>query len=179
MRPLLALAHAIDRLNNGFGVFAAWMVLAATLVSAVNATVRYAVDMSSNAWLELQWYMFAAVVMLGAPVVLRLNEHVRVDVIYGKLAPRARAWVDLLGMILFLMPGAVLVAWMAWPWFVDAYVNNEMSGNAGGLIRWPAKLAMPLGFGLLALQGVSEIIKRVGYLTGRYEMNVQYEKPLQ
>lgn len=179
MRSLLALAHAIDRLNNGFGILAAWMVLVATLVSAVNASVRYAVDVSSNAWLELQWYLFAGVVMLGAPVVLRVNEHVRVDVIYGRLAPRTRAWVDLLGLIFFLMPGAVLVGQMAWPWFVDAFVNDEMSGNAGGLARWPAKLALPLGFALLALQGVSEIIKRVGYLAGRYEMNVQYEKPLQ
>ena len=179
MRPLLAFAHAIDRLNNVFGMLAAWMVLAATLVSALNASVRYAIDLSSNAWLELQWYLFAGVVMLGAPLVLRVNEHVRVDVVYGRLAPRTKAWVDLLGLILFLLPGAVLIGQMAWPWFVDAYVNNEMSGNAGGLARWPAKLVLPLGFALLVLQGVSEIIKRVGYLTGRYEMNVQYEKPLQ
>lgn len=179
MKPFLAIAHAIDKLNDKVGLVAIWLVLLSTLVSALNATVRYAVDVSSNAWLELQWYMFAGIVMLGAAVVLRHNEHVRVDVIYGKLPVRVKAWIDLLGMIFFLLPGAILVGEMAWPWFVDSFVTGEMSSNAGGLIRWPAKLAMPVGFGLLALQGISEIIKRIGYLTGQYEMNVQYEKPLQ
>lgn len=179
MKPLLAVAHAIDKVNEKAGLIALWMVLLATVVSAANASVRYAVNMSSNAWLELQWHMFAALVMLGAPVVLRYNEHVRVDVIYGKLAARTRAWIDLFGMIFFLLPGAMLIARMAWPWFVESWVSNEMSNNAGGLALWPAKLIMALGFGLLVLQGFSEIIKRIGYLTGRYEMNVQYEKPLQ
>lgn len=179
MKPALKFAHAIDRLNDGFGYIAAWLILIATLISAGNATFRYLFDNSSNAWLEVQWYMFAFVVMLGAPQVLRLNEHVRVDVIYGKLAPRRKAWVDLLGTIFFLLPGTILIGEMAWPWLVDSFVNNEMSSNAGGLVRWPAKVAMPLGFGLLALQGLSEIIKRVYYLRGEYEMNVQYEKPLQ
>lgn len=179
MKPLLGFAHAIDRLNSGFGLIATWLVLAATLVSAINATTRYAVDMSSNAWLELQWYMFAGIVMLGAPVVLRVNEHVRVDVIYGKLPNRTRAWIDLLGMIFFLLPGAILIGQMAWPWFVDSWINNELSSNAGGLARWPAKLAMPLGFALLVLQGIAEIIKRVAYLAGVYQMDTHYERPLQ
>ena len=179
MKLLLAVAHAIDTLNEKAGVVALWMVLLATLVSAVNASVRYAVNMSSNAWLELQWHMFAAIVMLGAPVVLRANEHVRVDVVYGKLAARTRAWVDLLGMLFFLLPGAILLARMAWPWFVESWASNEMSNNAGGLALWPAKLIMAAGFGLLALQGVSEVIKRAGYLAGRYPMDLQYEKPLQ
>lgn len=179
MKPLLGFAHAIDRLNGAFGLVATWLVLAATLVSATNATMRYAVDISSNAWLELQWYMFAGIVMLGAPVVLRVNEHVRVDVVYAKLPNRTRAWIDLLGMIFFLLPGAVLIGEMAWPWFVDSWTNNEMSSNAGGLARWPAKLAMPLGFALLVLQGVAEIIKRVAYLAGVYQMDTHYERPLQ
>lgn len=179
MNAALKFAHAIDRLNDRFGAIAAWMVLLATLVSAGNAGIRYLLDNSSNAWLELQWYMFAFIVMLGAPKVLRLNEHVRVDVIYGKLSPRSKAKVDLFGMIFFLLPGAILVGEMAWPWLVDAYVTGEMSSNAGGLVRWPAKLALPLGFGLLALQGAAEIIKRIAYLRGVYEMDVQYEKPLQ
>lgn len=179
MKVLLSLAHAIDRVNDRFGAVATWCVLLATLVSALNATVRYAVDQSSNAWLELQWYLFAFVVMLGAPVVLRHNEHVRVDVIYGRLSSRAQAWVDLIGMFLFLLPGTVLIGTMAWPWFTDALATGEMSSNAGGLLRWPARLAMPLGFGLLALQGLAEIVKRVAYLRGDYAMDVHYTKPLQ
>jgi TRAP-type mannitol/chloroaromatic compound transport system permease small subunit len=179
VRPLLAIARAIDRMNAAFGTLAAAAVFVACMVSAGNATVRYVASSSSNAWLEIQWYLFGACVMLGAADVLRLNEHVRVDVVYGRLTGRAKAWVDLLGMLTFLLPMTAVIGAMAWPWFVDAYATNEMSGNAGGLVRWPVKLLLPLGFGLLALQGVSEAIKRVGFLAGVHRMDTHYERPQQ
>lgn len=179
MKSLLPLAHAIDKLNDWLGKLAVWAVFVSCMVSAGNASIRYLFDKSSNAWLELQWYLFAVTVMLGTAMVLRLNEHVRVDVLYGRANGIRRAKIDLFGMIFFLMPATLLMTWMSWPWFVDAYIHNEMSSNAGGLIRWPIKLLMPLGFGLLSLQGLSEIIKRVCFLQGTYEMNLQYERPLQ
>jgi TRAP-type mannitol/chloroaromatic compound transport system permease small subunit len=179
MQGLLRIASAIDWLNKKFGVIATWTVLISCLVSALNAIIRYVANDSSNAWLELQWYLFAFTVMFGAAHVLNTNEHVRVDIIYGKLSPRTRALIDLGGMILFLMPAVALIFWMSWPWFYDALKTGEMSSNAGGLVRWPAKLAIPLGFLMLALQGISEIIKRVGYLSGRHQMDTQYERPLQ
>jgi TRAP-type mannitol/chloroaromatic compound transport system permease small subunit len=179
MRSLLRFAEGIDWLNEKFGVIATWTVLLSCVVSALNATVRYMFDKSSNSWLELQWYLFAFTVMLGTAFVLKVNEHVRVDIIYGKLGARARAIIDLLGMIFFMMPAALLITKMSWPWFWDALVHGEMSSNAGGLIRWPAKLAIPLGFTMLSVQGVSEIIKRIGYLTGQYHMDTHYERPLQ
>jgi len=179
MKGLLGFAHAIDWFNQQIARFAVWAMFISCMVSAGNATVRYLVSMSSNGWLEVQWYLFAACVLLGAPFVLKMNEHVRVDVLYSRLTSRGQARIDLFGLIFFLMPGALLLAWMSWPWFVDSYVTHEMSSNAGGLIRWPVKLALPIGFGLLALQGISEIIKRTAYLKGDYAMDLQYERPLQ
>ena len=179
MNPLLRLSGLIDALNQQLAKLANWLVLLACLVSAGNAMIRYALDTSSNAWLEVQWYMFAGMVMLGAPYTLKLNEHVRVDVIYGHLQPRTRAWIDLLGLIFFLMPAALLIMEMSWPYFVESLRGHEVSPNAGGLIRWPVKLIIPVGMGLLALQGVSEIIKRIGYLLGVYNMDTQYERPAQ
>lgn len=179
MGPLLAITRVIDRFNAGFGALAAAAVFIACLVSAGNATVRYLVSLSSNAWLEIQWYLFAACVMLGSSDVLRLNEHVRVDVLYGRLSGRGKAWVDLFGFVFFLLPVTALIAVMAWPWFVEAWTRGEHSGNAGGLIRWPVKLLLPLGFGLLVLQGLSETIKRVAYLRGLLAMDIHYERPLQ
>ena len=179
MRYLLAAAHAIDRVNEGCGRIAAWLVLIACLISAGNAIFRYALDLSSNAWLELQWYMFTAMVLIGAPFVLKVNEHVRVDIFYGRAQPRRRAWIDLLGLIFFLLPVIVAIMVMSWPFFVESYSHGEMSGNAGGLVRWPVKLVVPIGFGLLALQGIAEIIKRIAYLRGLIAMDAQYEKPLQ
>ncbi|HMN81450.1 MAG TPA: TRAP transporter small permease subunit, partial [Burkholderiaceae bacterium] len=143
------------------------------------AFTRYLFDLSSNGWLELQWYMFTGMVLLGASVTLRVNEHVRVDVFYGGRSPRAKAWIDLLGLIFFLMPTMLVLAWLSWPLFVDAWIRNEVSSNAGGLIRWPVKLLMPVGFLLVALQGLAEIIKRIGFLRGVYAMDTHYEKPLQ
>lgn len=179
MDGLLRIARGIDWLNEKVGRLAVWAVLISCMVSAVNASLRYLISSSSNAWLELQWYLFGVMVLLGAPFVLKVNEHVRVDVIYSRLEPRRQAMIDLFGMVFFLMPAAVLLAWMSWPWFVDSFVHNEMSSNAGGLVRWPVKLLMPVGFFLLMLQGVSEIIKRVGYLRGVYTMDTHYERPLQ
>lgn len=179
MSSLIALAHRIDTLNTWLGRVAVWAAFISCMISAGNATIRYLFDRSSNAWLEAQWYLFAVTVMLGASMVLRVNEHVRVDVLYSRYSSRLKAWVDLLGVIFFLMPAALLIMYMAWPWFLESFQHDEMSSNAGGLVRWPMKMLLPLGFGLLALQGVSEIIKRIGYLRGVYEMDTHYERPLQ
>ncbi len=179
MSSLIALAHRIDALNTWLGRLAVWAAFISCMISAGNATIRYLFDRSSNAWLEAQWYLFAVTVMLGASLVLRVNEHVRVDVLYSRYSSRLKAWVDLLGVIFFLMPAALLIAYMAWPWFLESFQHDEMSSNAGGLVRWPMKMLLPLGFGLLALQGISEIIKRIGYLRGVYEMDTHYERPLQ
>ncbi len=179
MKPYLALAHGIDRVNEWLGRFAVWAVFISCMVSAVNATMRYLLDYSSNAWLEVQWYLFAVTVMLGAAWVLKLNEHVRVDVVYGGRTGPTKAKIDLFGLLVFLMPAALLMVWMSWPWFLEAWHSGEISGNAGGLIRWPVKLLIPFGFLMLSLQGIAEIIKRIAFLRGQYDMDTQYERPLQ
>jgi TRAP-type mannitol/chloroaromatic compound transport system permease small subunit len=179
MKGLLKFAHGIDKLNETTGRLAVWAIFISCMVSAGNATIRYLVNMSSNAWLEVQWYLFAFTVMFGASIVLKVNEHVRVDVLYGRWSSLNKARIDLFGMIFFLMPATLLIAYMAWPWFAESWRQGEMSSNAGGLVRWPMKLMIPVGFALLSLQGLSEIIKRVAYLRGEYEMEIQYERPLQ
>ncbi len=179
MSALLKLALGMDWISSKLSKIATWTVLAAALISAGNAFVRYGLDLSSNAWLEIQWYLFAATVMLGAPFVLYVNEHVRVDIIYGKLRGNRQVYVDIVGLLVFLLPAMALIAYLSWPLFTRAFFSGEMSGNAGGLIRWPALLLLPVGFSLMFLQGVSEIIKRVAYLRGIYEMNTHYEKPVQ
>ena len=179
MSILLKLALGVDWINARLSRFAAWAVLAAALISAGNAFIRYGLDISSNAWLEIQWYLFAATVMLAAPVVLKYNEHVRVDIIYGKLKGNRPVYVDLFGLVFFLLPVMALLTWLTWPFFMNMYQTGEMSGNIGGLIRWPAGLLMPLGFAMMFMQGISEIIKRVAYLGGKFEMDTHYEKPLQ
>jgi len=176
---LLKLALAYDWLTTRLGKIAAWTVLLAALISAGNAFVRYGLDISSNGWLEIQWYLFAGTVMLGAPVVLKLNEHVRVDIIYGKLKGNGPVYVDIFGLALFLLPVMGLMAYLSWPLFMGMLRSGEVSGNAGGLIRWPAMLLLPLGFGLMFVQGISEIIKRICYLQGKFEMDTHYEKPVQ
>jgi TRAP-type mannitol/chloroaromatic compound transport system permease small subunit len=158
---------------------AKWAVLLSCLISATNAVVRYLADYSSNAFLEIQWYFFAACVMLGASQVLRLNEHVRVDVLYGQYSGRVQAWIDLLGLLFFLVPVMVLMIYFAWPLFVSMYQTGEMSSNSGGLIRWPAMLLLPVGFTLVLLQGISEAIKRAAWLGGQYQGEFHYERPLQ
>ena len=179
MDTLLKICRYVDALNQRLGKVAAGLVLLACLVSAANAAVRYAFDTSSNAWLEIQWYMFGAMFLLGAAYTLYRNEHVRVDILYGRLSTRAQLWIDILGGALFLLPTCVIIAWLAWPLFWDSFLIREQSSNAGGLARWPIKFFLPFGFTLLALQGVSEIIKRIGALTGHYVLTHQYEKPLQ
>ncbi|HYF58792.1 MAG TPA: TRAP transporter small permease subunit [Burkholderiaceae bacterium] len=179
MKSLLGLAHAIDAINARIARVAIWAVLVAVLVSAGNAAVRYLLSDSSNAWLELQWYLFAATVMLGAPFVLKVNEHVRVDVVYSRLAPRRQAAIDLFGFLVFLLPAIVLLGWMSWPYVVESWRTGETSSNAGGLIRWPFKALVPLGCAMLAAQGVAEVVKRVAYLRGDYAMDTHYERPLQ
>ena len=175
MRGLLALglqfARGIDALNEAVGRSVKWLVLIATLVSAVNASLRYGFDLSSNAWLELQWYLFALIFLLGAGYTLKHNGHVRIDVIYGRLSLRTQAWIDLFGSLLFLLPVTGLMAWFSWSMFVEAWSIQEVSADSGGLLRWPIKLALPLGFGLLFLQGVSESIKRAGMLVGQLPFN--------
>ena len=179
MSALLKFALAIDWVSKRLGWAASIAVLLTALISAGNAFVRYLLDISSNGWLEIQWYLFAGIVMLGAPIVLALNEHVRVDLFYGRLKNRAPVYVDLFGLVFFLLPVMGLMAYLSWPLLVKMYVTHEMSSNAGGLIRWPAMLLLPVGFGLMFLQGLSEIIKRLAYLKGIHQMDTHYEKPVQ
>ncbi|MGH6768388.1 MAG: TRAP transporter small permease subunit [Xanthobacteraceae bacterium] len=179
MGALLKASRIIDAINDRFGTAATWLVLFACLISAGNAMSRHFLNMSSNAWLEAQWYMFAAMVLLGAPYTLKVNGHVRVDVLYSAFAPRTRIWIDLVGGILFLLPICLILIYFTWPWFVDSWRINETSSNAGGLIRWPVKLLLPVGFTLMALQGISEIIKRIAALLEHQRLQYDYETPLQ
>ena len=177
--PLLKFSAVVDWVNEKIGKICDWLILIACIVSGGNAMVRYAYDTSSNAWLEIQWYMFAIIVMFGASYTLKKNEHVRVDICYMMLSERKQIWVDILGAIFFLLPACILLSWLSWPFFIQSYNVLEQSSNAGGLLRWPMKLLLPMGFGLLSLQGLSEIIKRVAHLWFDYPMNLQYEAPLQ
>jgi TRAP-type mannitol/chloroaromatic compound transport system permease small subunit len=179
MNVLIQLTRRIDWISEKFGTLATWTVLFAAGISAGNAFIRYGLDYSSNSWIEIQWYLFSYMVMAGAPLVLKLNEHVRVDLIYGKLKGNGPVYVDLFGLIAFVVPVMSLLMVLSWSYFYNTLVSGEMSENAGGLIRWPVLLAMPLGFALVLLQGLSEIIKRVAYLQGKYTMDTHYEKPLQ
>ena len=166
MKPLLAISRAIDALNEHVGRLTYWLILAAVLISAGNAVVRYSLNMSSNAWLEIQWYLFSFVFLFCAGYTLLHNQHVRIDVISGQLSGRARAWIDIFGTVFFLMPMAIAIMWLSWPVFLDAYRSGEVSTNAGGLTVWPGRLMLPIGFFLLILQGVSELIKRIAFLRG-------------
>ena len=163
---MLVLARLIDALTERIGRAAIWLVLAATLISAGNALARYLIGESSNAWLEIQWYLFGAMFLLAAGYTLKHNGHVRIDIFYNRLGSRGQAWIDLAGGLLFLLPMALLLAWLSWPMFYEAWQMQEHSPDAGGLLRWPVKLLLPLGFALLALQGVAEAIKRIGVLSG-------------
>ena len=163
---MLALSRAIDKLNERVGLTVSWLVLAAVLISAANAVVRKAFNVSSNSFLEIQWYLFSVVFLFCAGYTLLRNQHVRIDVIAGRLSPRAQAWIDILGTLLFLLPMSLTIMWLSWPVFVMAYQRHEVSTNAGGLLIWPARLIVPIGFFLLVIQGVSELIKRVAFLKG-------------
>ena len=166
MKLLLGLSRAIDALNEHVGRLTYWLILAAVLISAGNAVVRYSLNMSSNAWLEIQWYLFSFVFLFCAGYTLLHNQHVRIDVISGQLSGRARAWIDIFGTVFFLMPMAIAIMWLSWPVFLDAYRSGEVSTNAGGLTVWPGRLMLPVGFFLLILQGISELIKRIAFLRG-------------
>jgi TRAP-type mannitol/chloroaromatic compound transport system permease small subunit len=202
IHTLLMLSRGIDAFNYRMGVIANYLVLFAALLSAANAGFRYAINgliqlsrdfhflggiqtlvswygNNSNAFLEGQWYMFAGMVLFGAAWTLKVNEHVRVDLVYGWVSDRTRLWIDLLGCLFFLMPMCVVLTYVTWPWFVDAWYSGEVSTNAGGLPRWPVKLILPVGFALVALQGVSEIIKCIAAMTIGYRREHAYEKPLQ
>ncbi|MBV9260422.1 MAG: TRAP transporter small permease subunit [Pseudolabrys sp.] len=179
MKFLLSLSAAIDRLNEKIGYICNFLVLLACLVSAGNAMVRYAFDYSSNAWLEAQWYMFAIMVMFGASYTFRRNEHVRVEIFYVMLSERKQLWLDLIGTLVFLIPVVLILAYLSWPLFYLSYLTYEDSGNAGGLLRWPIKIVLPAGFVLLALQGVSEVIKRAAALEGLTTIDAKYERPTQ
>lgn len=202
MNALLSLARRIDSLNDRFGKVAAWAVLLSCFISAANAIVRYGLDYSSNAFLEIQWYLFATCVMLGAAQVLRLNEHVRVDLVYSRLTGHNKVFVDLFGLIVFLLPVMSYLAWLSWGLFMvklttgmspgdsinslgfvgyttKLLTSGEVSSNAGGLIRWPAVAVLPLGFALVTLQGLAEVVKRLAWLTHHYDMDTHYERPLQ
>jgi TRAP-type mannitol/chloroaromatic compound transport system permease small subunit len=156
----------IDAINNRVGRLAYWLTLAAVLISSGNATVRYLFNLSSNAWLELQWYLFSAVFLLCGGYALLHHAHVRIDVVYSRWSRRVQLWIDLLGTVFFLMPMAIFILYLSWPVFVNALMNGEVSSNAGGLIIWPARMLLPVGFFLLTIQGVSEIIKRIAVLRG-------------
>jgi TRAP-type mannitol/chloroaromatic compound transport system permease small subunit len=181
MRLLLSFSALIDALNEKIGYICNWLVLLACVVSAGNSMVRYAYDTSSNAWLEIQWYMFAVIVMFGASYTLKRNEHVRVDIFYMTLSRRGQLWIDILGTLVFLLPTCAILAWLSWPFFMQSYAVYEHSSNAGGLIRWPIKLVLPVGFALVALQGLSELIKRVAFLNDYAveSLEAHYERPTQ
>ncbi len=166
MTLLLKLSQLIDWISERVGKGAFWLVLIMTIISSGNAVVRFVFNYSSNGLLEIQWYLFAAIFLLCSPYTLQKNEHVRIDVLSGKLSPRGLAVIDIIGSLFFLLPMVVLVLYLSIPLVADSYKIGEMSANAGGLIRWPVKILLPLGFTLLALQGISELIKRVAFLMG-------------
>ena len=164
MKTLLTLAQLIDRMNLRIGRAMSWLILATVLISAGNAIMRKAFQLSSNAFLEIQWTLFAAVFLLAAGYTLLKNEHVRIDILSSRRSPRVQAWIDIIGGLLFLLPLCALVLYHAWPFFLTSFSAQEWSNNPGGLMLWPAKLMIPLGFSLLGLQGLAEIIKRIAYL---------------
>jgi TRAP-type mannitol/chloroaromatic compound transport system permease small subunit len=179
MRGLLRVAGIVDRISLFFGWIAAWLVLLSCLISAGNAASRYLFSLSSNAWLEIQWQMFAGIFLLGAAHVLKLNEHVRVDLLYGGTTSRHKLWVDVIGIVAFLFPSTLVIGYFAWPFFMTSFRSGEYSSNAGGLPLWPVKFLLPFGLALLFLQGVAELIKRIAALRGELPETVEYERPLQ
>ncbi len=169
MTLLLKLSQLIDWINKIIGKGAFWLILVMTVISAGNASYRFAFDDSSNGLLEIQWYLFAAVFLLCSPYTLQKNEHVRIDVISGRFSPRVLAIIDIIGTLFFLLPMVITVMWLAIPLVAESYKIDEYSANAGGLLRWPVKILLPIGFALLALQGISELIKRFAFLAGLIE----------
>lgn len=179
MGPLLVFSRVVDRITTGFGMIAEYMVFAAVLISGGNALLRYMFSISSNGAIEIQWYLLAGIVLLGTAYTLRMNEHVRVDIIYSNLRPRGRLYVDIAVFTILFLPVIGYLFLLCWPFFWRSFMSGETSMNAGGLHLWPAKATLPLGFGLLFLQGLSELIKRIAALNGLMELETKYEKPLQ
>jgi TRAP-type mannitol/chloroaromatic compound transport system permease small subunit len=171
--------NAVDRVSDVAGLIAKWLVLAACVVSAANAAIRYLMGYSSNGLLEIQWYMFGGVVLLGAAQTLRCNEHVRVDLLYSTVSHTVRLWIDICGFAVFMLPAMGYMICLTWSFFLDSLRLEEVSLNAGGLILWPAKALLPVGFALLFLQGVAELAKRVAALSGTADVDTRYETPLQ
>ncbi|OCX61010.1 C4-dicarboxylate ABC transporter [Thioclava sp. SK-1] len=169
MGGLLALARGIDRVNTFIGKAVSWLILLAILVSAVNATIRKVFSISSNAWLELQWYLYGAAFLLAAAYTLKQNEHIRIDIVYGAFSRRVQHWIDLIGHLLFLMPFLTLMLYLLYPYVMRSVASGEVSTNAGGLILWPAKALLLAGFTLLYAQGISEIIKKIAVMRGLIE----------
>ena len=166
MKPLLAFSQFIDKVTDHIGRLVYWLVLVAVLVSSGNATIRYVANLSSNAWLELQWYLFSAIFLLCSGYALLHHSHVKIDVLYSRLSKNTQVWIDIFGIIFFLLPMATIIMVLSWPVFVDTYQHHEVSTNAGGLIIWPARLLVPVGFFLLIVQALSELIKRFAFLRG-------------
>lgn len=201
MSVALTITRIIDEISRRVGLVAVWLVLLSALLSAFNAVFRYSIGAMisiersigggffggmvalytnySSGLSEAVWYMFGGMVMLGGAWTLKMNEHVRVDLLYGAISERARTWIDLLGGLFFLMPLCIMLIYFTWPWFVQAWVQNVTSNAAGGLPRWPVRLMLPLGFGVLMLQGIAEIIKCILALTTNYHREFAYEKPIQ
>ncbi len=175
MDALLKLSAGVDALSNLIGKLIRWLVLASVLISAANAIIRKAFNISSNGFLEIQWYLFAGVFLLGSGFAFMRNVHVRIDFISGKLSKRTNAIIDILGIVVFIVPLCLIMVWLSWPLFTNALATGEMSQNAGGLIRWPAYLLMPLGFGLLFIQALSELIKRIAFLQGLRDEPMSFE----
>lgn len=169
MQSLLALSRCIDRVTAFVGRHVSWLVLVAVLVSAGNAIIRKTFDTSSNAWLESQWYLFGTVFMLAAAYTLQNNEHIRIDIVSGRLSKRTRDWIDVIGHTLMLLPLSLLMSYLCWTFFWKAWQSGEMSGSAGGLVLWPARLAIFAGFLLLLAQGASELVKRIAVLRGELD----------
>ncbi len=169
LQALLKFSRAVDWLNAQIGKYVIWLILASTAISAVNAIVRKLLNTSSNAFLEIQWYLFAASFLLAAAYTLLNGEHVKIDVVTSHLPKRTQIWIDAFGFAFFLTPMCLTILWFSIPFFLNGYRSGEMSSNAGGLIRWPVYAMMPLGFFLLLLQGWSELIKRLAFLKGLIE----------
>ena len=176
MQGLLKLSGVIDRMNHGIGKAMTWLVLIVVVVSAGNAVVRYAFNWSSNSLLEIQWYLFSAIFMFCVSYVLLKNEHIRIDIIVGRFSPRTQNWVDVFGLIVFLLPMMLITLYFSWPAFTNAWASGEVSANDGGLIRWPVRLMLPAGCFLLVLQGLSELIKRLAFLMGAGPNSLQQER---
>jgi TRAP-type mannitol/chloroaromatic compound transport system permease small subunit len=177
MQLLLRLSRSIDWISERVGMVMIWLVLAAVLISAGNAVIRKTFNIGSNAWLEAQWYLFAAVFLLGAGYAFLHNSHVRIDFVSGRLSARARNWIDVLGIVLFLAPLCYLLVTLSWPLFVNAWNSGERSPNAGGLIRWPVLLLLPVGISLLLVQAMSELIKRIAFLRGLIDDPLGHKEP--